>query len=113
MSRFTFAAASGPYLHPWAHTAECAEWCRANGIEPDDTYQITVDTERMMATVYQYERNEAGRFFGRDQDGKLVIAKRDPFEVALKTLPSIAGEVDMALCDSLEADEWLGLDSIG
>lgn len=63
-------------------------WCKENGIQPDDTYRLEIDRDVMVAVVYQWRRDEQGNIY-RDPDNPTDAAKREPFTVALASLPEL------------------------
>lgn len=75
---------------------EFCDWLREQGIEPTDTYRLEITDSK--ATVFQYDADEEGSKFAVCEQcdepvsgtlhrhvcsGKTVLAKREPFEVAI------------------------------
>ena len=59
-------------------------WMRSQGLDPVNIYRIEIhplDSPR--ARVYEYDRDEAGRMRLVGDD----IAKREPYDLALSSLP--------------------------
>lgn len=61
------------------------QWERDCGIEPSHTYKILIDTDAMMATVFQYKANDGGQlYYDRDTDDVAIL---EPWKVKISALP--------------------------
>ena len=66
-------------------------WYLDCGIEPNDTYKILIDTETMMATVFQFKRDAAGQHYIDPHTHD--AARLEPLTVKLSSLPPGGFEV--------------------
>lgn len=69
-----------------ANLTDFLQWLRHHGINPDDTYRIEIHLlDTLFARVYQYDRDEHGRFFLDEETGE--PARRTPFDVPVESTP--------------------------
>jgi len=69
----------------WGDSEAAQEYCRSQGIEARLTTAMRIDTNTMIAQVFQIATDEAGEIVADEQLG--VPKRREPFTVHLRALP--------------------------
>lgn len=61
------------------------DWMRSQGINPDHTYKVEIDSEAMVATIFQYKCNAEGKHYCNDNFTDVMT--EEPWSKYVTSLP--------------------------